>query len=104
MSQQYQSYPLFFAHPPPKPSFVLRESRLGVVYPIFSYLLLLYWSIMPRTIKLRNELLTLKDSEIEGFLERVVTPFGTSAKADVPKKYIGRRVYVVITKGTERMK
>ena len=58
---------------------------------------------MPRTIKLRKELLTFKDSEIEGFLERVVTPFGTSAKADVPKKYIGRRVYVVITKGTERM-
>ncbi|RLF43028.1 MAG: hypothetical protein DRN29_10680, partial [Thermoplasmata archaeon] len=26
------------------------------------------------------------------------TPFGTSAKADVPKKYIGRRVYVIITK------
>lgn len=42
--------------------------------------------------------LVLKDSEIDGFLERVVTPFGTSAKADVPKKYIGRRVYVIITK------
>ena len=59
---------------------------------------------MPRTIKLRKEVLTLKDSEIEGFLERIVTPFGTSAKADVPKKYIGRRVYVVITKGNERAK
>ena len=59
---------------------------------------------MPRTIKLRKEVLTLKDSEIEGFLERVVTPFGTSAKADVPKKYIGRRVYVVITKGNEGAK
>ena len=59
---------------------------------------------MPRTIKLRKEVLTLKDSEIEGFLERVVTPFGTSAKADVPKKYIGRRVYVVITKGNEGVK
>ena len=31
-------------------------------------------------------------------MERVVTPIGTSAKADVPKRYIGRRVYVVITK------
>jgi putative transposon-encoded protein len=40
----------------------------------------------------------LKDSEIDGFLERVVTPFGHSAKADVPKKYIGRQVYVIITK------
>ncbi|MHC1604563.1 MAG: DUF2080 family transposase-associated protein, partial [Candidatus Methanofastidiosia archaeon] len=27
-----------------------------------------------------------------------VTPFGTSAKADVPKRYLGRRAYVVIVK------
>jgi putative transposon-encoded protein len=51
-----------------------------------------------RIIELKKEELTLKDSEIEGFLERVVTPFGTSAKADVPRKYIGRRVYVIISK------
>ncbi|MEW6294668.1 MAG: DUF2080 family transposase-associated protein [Candidatus Diapherotrites archaeon] len=25
-----------------------------------------------------------------------MTPFGTSAKADVPKKYIGKRAYIVI--------
>ena len=54
--------------------------------------------MMARIIELKKEELTLKDSEIEGFLERVVTPFGTSAKADVPRKYIGRRVYVIITK------
>ncbi len=53
---------------------------------------------MARIIELRKEELILKDGEIEGFLERVVTPFGTSAKADVPRKYIGRRVYVIITK------
>jgi putative transposon-encoded protein len=52
---------------------------------------------MARIIELKKEELILKDSEIEGFLERVVTPFGTSAKADVPRKYIGRRVYVIIT-------
>jgi len=51
-----------------------------------------------RIIELKKEELTLKDSEIEGFLERVVTPFGTSAKADVPRKYIGRRVYMIISK------
>ncbi len=56
--------------------------------------------MMARKIELKKEELILKDSEIEGFLERVVTPFGTSAKADVPKKYIGRRVYVIITKST----
>ncbi|SNQ59042.1 DUF2080 family transposase-associated protein [Candidatus Methanoperedens nitratireducens] len=40
----------------------------------------------------------MKDREIERFLERVVTLFGTSAKADIPRKYIGRNVYVIITK------
>ncbi len=54
--------------------------------------------MMTRNIELKKTELVLKDSEIDGFLERVVTPFGTSAKADVPKKYIGRRVYVIITK------
>jgi putative transposon-encoded protein len=54
--------------------------------------------MMARKIELKKQELILKDCEIEGFLERVVTPFGTSAKADVPKKYIGRRVYVIITK------
>ena len=53
---------------------------------------------MARIIELKKDELTLKENEIEGFLERVVTPFGTSAKADVPKKYIGRRVYVIISK------
>jgi putative transposon-encoded protein len=53
---------------------------------------------MARIIELKKEELILKDNEIEGFLERVVTPFGTSAKADVPRKYIGRRVYVIISK------
>lgn len=53
---------------------------------------------MVRRIELKRDALTLKDDEIEGFLERVVTPFGTSAKADVPRKYLGRRVYVIIAK------
>jgi len=59
---------------------------------------------MARVIELKKETLILKDSEIEGFLERVVTPFGTSAKADVPRRYIGRRVYVIITKDIVGMK
>jgi len=40
----------------------------------------------------------LKDEEVEGFLERVVTPIGTSAKADVPVRYLGKRVYVIVTR------
>ncbi len=53
---------------------------------------------MARNNELKKTELVLKDGEIDGFLVRVVTPFGTSAKADVPKRYIGRRVYVIITK------
>ena len=51
-----------------------------------------------RIIKLNKGKLVLKDEEVDGFLERVVTPIGTSAKADVPRKYLRRRVYVIITK------
>lgn len=53
---------------------------------------------MSRKIELENRKLVLTDAKIEGFLERIVTPIGTSAKADVPKRYIGRRVYVIIVK------
>lgn len=33
---------------------------------------------------------------IEGFFIRKVTKFGTSAKVDCPKAYIGRTVYLVV--------
>ena len=52
---------------------------------------------MARKVELKNENFKLTD-EVEGFLERIVTPIGTSAKADVPKRYLGRRVYVLILK------
>ena len=35
---------------------------------------------------------------IEGFIKRRVTKFGTSAKVDCPKEYLGREVYLVILK------
>ena len=63
---------------------------------IYSYLIM-------RIIKLNKGKLVLKDEEVEGFLERVVTPIGTSAKADVPRKYLGKRVYVIITKKKIKM-
>ena len=53
---------------------------------------------MPRKIELDKGRLQLTESKVEGFLERTVTPIGTSGKADVPKRYIGRRVYVIIIK------
>ena len=33
---------------------------------------------------------------IRGFLKRKVTKFGTSAKVDCPKEYLGKKVYLVI--------
>lgn len=39
----------------------------------------------------------LKD-RVELVYEKTVTKFGTSAKLDAPKKYIGRRAYVIILK------
>lgn len=53
---------------------------------------------MSRKTDVKLNKLTLIDDEIEQILERVVTPFGNSGKADVPKRYIGKRVYVIITK------
>jgi Putative transposon-encoded protein len=50
-----------------------------------------------RKIELKKENLTLTEDEVIGFLERVVTPIGCSAKADVPKRFMGHRAYVIIT-------
>lgn len=35
-------------------------------------------------------------NNIRGFLVRYVTKFGTSAKVDCPKEYLGKKVYLVI--------
>jgi putative transposon-encoded protein len=50
-----------------------------------------------RRIKITKDKITLTD-EVEIVYEKRITPFGTSAKVDAPKKYIGRRAYVVILK------
>lgn len=57
---------------------------------------------MAREIRLDKGKMILRDDEVEGFLERVVTAFGNSGKADIPKKYIGRRVYIIVTKEDEK--
>jgi len=38
----------------------------------------------------------LKIKNMIGFLKREVTKFGTSAKVDCPKEYLGKTVYLVI--------
>jgi putative transposon-encoded protein len=49
---------------------------------------------MKRVKIIKKSTLTLKG--IRGFLERVVKPFGTSARIDFPKEFIGKKVYVVV--------
>ncbi len=39
---------------------------------------------------------------IEGFIKRKVTKFGTSAKVDCPKEYLGKDVYLVILKNENK--
>jgi putative transposon-encoded protein len=51
---------------------------------------------VPRTIELKQGTLTLKEKNIKGFLERTVNSIGTSGKVDVPKRFIGKRAYVII--------
>ena len=50
-----------------------------------------------RKIEIIHDKITLTD-EVEVVYEKRVTPFGTSAKVDAQRKYIGRRAYVVILK------
>ena len=50
-----------------------------------------------RRLELNNGNLILKDEGIEGFLERTVTPIGTSDEADIFRRYLRRRVYALIT-------
>ena len=52
---------------------------------------------MARHIELKEGNFILRD-KVELVYEKTVTKFGTSAKLDAPKKYIGRRAYVIILK------
>ena len=38
------------------------------------------------------------EENVEEIFEKKVTPYGNGAKIDAQKKYIGRRVYVIILK------
>jgi putative transposon-encoded protein len=50
-----------------------------------------------RTLNTKNNELELKD-EIETIFEKTVTTFGNGAKVDCPKKYIGKKVYIIVRK------
>jgi len=45
----------------------------------------------------RGRLVLLED-EVLGFIEKEVTPFGNSAMVDCPKRYVGKRAYLIVCK------
>ena len=48
-----------------------------------------------RKVKIKTGNLILTD-EVVGFFKKTVTKFGTGAKVDCPKEYLGKTVYVVV--------
>ncbi len=48
-------------------------------------------------LKITKDTINLSD-EVEGFFRKKVTPFGTGAKVDCPKEYLGKTVYLVVCK------
>ena len=50
-----------------------------------------------REIKVKKGDFIIKE-EVEIVYEKVITPFGNSAKIDAPKRVRGRRAYVVVVK------
>jgi putative transposon-encoded protein len=52
---------------------------------------------MARKIEVKKGDLSINET-VEVVYEKVITAFGNSAKIDAPKKYIGKRAYVIIIK------
>ena len=50
-----------------------------------------------RKIEVRKGDLVLRE-KVEVLYEKQVTPFGNSGKLDAPKRYIGKRAYVIVIK------
>ena len=52
---------------------------------------------MVRKIELNKGKIYIKD-DIIGMYEKQITKFGTGAKIDAPKEYIGKKAYIFIKK------
>ena len=50
-----------------------------------------------RKITIKKEKLYFED-EITGLFEKTITKFGSGAKIDAPKEFLGKKVYVLIRK------
>jgi len=53
--------------------------------------------IYMRKITVKKDKLYFED-EIIGLYEKVITKFGSGAKIDAPKEFLGKKVYVIIRK------
>lgn len=51
-----------------------------------------------RLVELKEGNLVLKD-KVVCFIEKRATRYGNGAKVDCPKKFLGRRVYLLVCKG-----
>lgn len=49
-----------------------------------------------------REAVALTVTGVEAFFEKTVTKFGSGAKIDCPKQYLGREVYVVVRRPRRR--
>ena len=52
---------------------------------------------MVKKIKLKDGKLNIIDN-IDLIYEKIITKFGTGAKIDAPKEFLGKKVYVMIQK------
>ena len=52
---------------------------------------------MKRLVKISMGVIEFKD-EYDVMIEKTVTKFGTGAKIDCPKAYLGRKVYILVRK------
>lgn len=57
-----------------------------------------------KRIQIKKNELTLKDDSIVDFFEKEVTPHGTGGKIPCSSKYIGKKVYVIITENEKEKK
>lgn len=62
-----------------------------------SFIYINIYHLEMRKIIMENGKLKLVD-EIEQVYEKTITKFGTGAKIDAPKDFIGKKVYVLIRK------
>ena len=53
---------------------------------------------MARKIELKKGELNIRD-KISMVFEKTITKFGTGAKIDAPKEFLGKKVYVMIREG-----